>query len=68
MRTGAQSVQSCTLTVLSVAVIQSGHVYQLKIKLDVQIVTQVQSLPAQQLCFFYCGLYWMFNLLNQLPL
>lgn len=57
MGTRAQSVQSCILTVLSIAVIQFCYVYKLKIKLGVQTVTQVQSIPAQQQYFFHHGLY-----------
>lgn len=70
MRTRAQSVQSCILTVLSIAVIHLCYVYKLKIKLGVQTVTRVQSIPAQQphQYFFHHGLFSPFNLLNKLPL
>lgn len=49
MRTRAQCVQSCILTVLSIAFIQFCYVYKLKIKLGVQTVTQVKSISAQEL-------------------
>lgn len=66
MRTRAQSVQSCILTVSSIAVIQFCYVYKLKIKLGVQTVTPVQSIPTQQQYFFHHGLFFSVSFIESI--